>query len=57
MILKDKDKSKRYRKESNTVLKKSELWNIFESEVKKEPLECLYRNTNVVAGDREKCEC
>lgn len=46
-----------HRRKDNTISKtnKSELWNVFESEIngQKDPLECIYR----ACGDREKCEC
>ena len=46
------DKSKRRK---NNIVNKTELWNIFDSEIdneQKKPLECIYRE----CGDREKCE-
>ena len=46
------DKSKRRK---NHSVNKTELWNIFDSEIdneQKKPLECIYRE----CGDREKCE-
>ena len=46
------DKSK---KRKNNIVNKTELWNIFDSEIdneQKKPLECIYRE----CGDREKCE-
>jgi transcription initiation factor TFIIB len=47
----NKDRSKK-NKLSN--INKTELWNVFDSEVigPKEPLECIYR----ACGDREKCD-
>jgi transcription initiation factor TFIIB len=42
------------KKKNSNHVNKTELWNIFESEIceKKEPLECIYR----VCGGREMCE-
>jgi transcription initiation factor TFIIB len=49
--------TKRYRDKpgNKPILKKSELWNIFDEEIggkDTNPLECIYRS----CGDREKCE-
>jgi transcription initiation factor TFIIB len=56
---KDKKTNDQSKKNKNSLANKSQIWNIFESEIvnpnkKKEPLERLY--SDCVAGNRENCE-
>jgi len=47
--------NERSKKRKDILFNKTELWNIFDTEVKSQtpiPLECVYRSV----GDREKCE-
>ena len=50
------ERSKKLRKPHNNNNKKTDLWSLFDSEVKQDssssPLECIYR----ACGNRERCD-
>jgi transcription initiation factor TFIIB len=54
-INKDLNKMTKSKKNKDSIINKTELWNIFDHEIypeKSDPLECVYRS----CGNREKCD-
>ena len=54
-INKDLNKMTKSKKKKDSLINKTELWNIFDQEIypeKCDPLECVYRS----CGNRENCD-